>query len=700
MANHERNDERNEQRSFRYGLLDFQVGEEHDRIALDPDEYVKTSAAAHVEEVVFIAKDAYGNAYYDSLLVQRNARIAGDYIQGAIAAGKKYGVGIHAYYNVLLDDKVAAQFPHYRMVNPAGEPIIAFDYYKILCPNSPYFDIVAARLEELVRNYDLKGIFFDITYFVGPTCFCSYCRARFEQEYGYALPVNAARGTRELRDWHAFRRKSRFDLIYALKQKLLALKPDLAVSWNGSGSYHLGEREIDRHAAILTTEFHAPEFLDGIIRTKWMQSAGKPFHLTVPFELGSWGDWTVNPLVTMQAVAATVTANGGGVCINHVPYPSGEFASAANADVVRLIQTCYREMAELEPWLTGATSVPEIAVLFSLETQRLFAWCAAELPSGHYVKSLQGAVKMLLLGNRHFDVVDEQMLRRDIQQYRVLLLPDAACLEEATIPLIREFVRQGGKLVASNFTSLYTSEGKMADNFALADVLGVNYEKVGDYSVDYLYDFDPAIGGGLPDMPLLLKQAGSRALNVSLTGDAVQLASLVEPAFEASLARHVYHQHAHPARRTAFPSIVRHSYGKGESLYFAGRMFVSFMHTHSPWLLKIMMNSLDYLDNDALLKVEAPASVQVYLLKQPGRYILHLVNINDAKLDVSGSFMERMIPVHNVKVRARIPAVQVYTAPDRKVVACADWQEGVEFRIDQVDVRQVVVLEVDERGSV
>ncbi|HPF56774.1 MAG TPA: hypothetical protein PLV03_09555, partial [Clostridiales bacterium] len=118
--------------NLRCGLLDFQVGECHDSIPFDPEEYVKASAEAGIQTLVFIGKDAYGCAFYDSDLVGRNASVKSDYLKQAIQAGKKYGVEIYTYFNVLLDDKLGEQFPQYRMINGSGEPVIAYDYYKIL----------------------------------------------------------------------------------------------------------------------------------------------------------------------------------------------------------------------------------------------------------------------------------------------------------------------------------------------------------------------------------------------------------------------------------------------------------------------------------------------------------------------------------------------------------------------------------------
>ena len=56
-----------------------------------------------------------------------------------------------------------------------------------------------------------------------------------------------------------------------------------------------------------------------------------------------------------------------------------------------------------------------------------------------------------------------------------MVLPNTACLDDAQVAAIERFVRSGGGLVASLDTSLFDEFGDPRPNFALADVLGVDY---------------------------------------------------------------------------------------------------------------------------------------------------------------------------------------------------------------------------------
>ena len=68
----------------------------------------------------------------------------------------------------------------------------------------------------------------------------------------------------------------------------------------------------------------------------------------------------------------------------------------------------------------------------------------------------------------------------DLSRYKVLILPNAACLDARQVEAIDRFVRNGGGLVASLDTSLFDEFGTPRDDFALAGVLGVSYRGIPD----------------------------------------------------------------------------------------------------------------------------------------------------------------------------------------------------------------------------
>jgi hypothetical protein len=71
-----------------------------------------------------------------------------------------------------------------------------------------------------------------------------------------------------------------------------------------------------------------------------------------------------------------------------------------------------------------------------------------------------------------FDIVFDDNLC-DLSKYRVLILADQECLNEEQIARISEFVNQGGGLVATEHTSLYTPWRQRRRDFGLKSLLKV-----------------------------------------------------------------------------------------------------------------------------------------------------------------------------------------------------------------------------------
>ncbi len=72
-----------------------------------------------------------------------------------------------------------------------------------------------------------------------------------------------------------------------------------------------------------------------------------------------------------------------------------------------------------------------------------------------------------------FDIIFDDNLK-DLRKYRVLVLADQERLDDEKLGLIRKFVENGGSLVATEHSTLYTEWRQRRRNFGLADLLKVD----------------------------------------------------------------------------------------------------------------------------------------------------------------------------------------------------------------------------------
>src|SRR5205814_8065300 len=99
-------------------------------------------------------------------------------------------------------------------------------------------------------------------------------------------------------------------------------------------------------------------------------------------------------------------------------HPSGTLGKGA----YKLIRDVYARIEQREPWLDGATSLTQVAVLQ-----------AEERPTGmggriQVSEAEQGAVRMLTQLKHQFDLIDAE---EDFGRYELLVLPDSLSENDA-----------------------------------------------------------------------------------------------------------------------------------------------------------------------------------------------------------------------------------------------------------------------------
>lgn len=107
---------------------------------------------------------------------------------------------------------------------------------------------------------------------------------------------------------------------------------------------------------------------------------------------------------------------------------------------------------------------PDVAILYSYATMAF----NNERPAVSFMLFSQ----VLIQANIPFTVIFDEQLS-DLSKYRVLVLADQECLNEDKLKLIRQFVQNGGGLVATEHTSLYTEWRQRRRDFGLKDLFGV-----------------------------------------------------------------------------------------------------------------------------------------------------------------------------------------------------------------------------------
>jgi len=354
-----------------------------------------------------------------------------------------------------------------------------------------------------------------------------------------------------------FNRQSLIRFMKETKEMIEKTKPGLSVFFNGT--QQVGARDFAPYNDRFEVEslaygwgFLHMEFFLRFLRTLGRPVAGMTgrFHKV-------WGDFGTLPSeIQLKYECATMLANGATCMIGDHLHPDGKLDLAA----YERIGSVYEFVQEREEWSFAAESVPYVAIMAEERNGGL----VFEQPThGSF-----GATKVMLESQFHFDIIDQFA---DLSKYKIIIIPDNEGLLPENVNRLKEFVSSGGTMVTTHPASLRET------NFALADVIGVDYESLSPYDVGYVRITHDGLGQDLPKMDLVVHD---RFALVRRREGTEELAKLIHP---ITYSEHYYKHQAPPSREeSGYSAAVRHSYGRGTSIYFAAPLFRSYLETRNP----------------------------------------------------------------------------------------------------------------------
>ena len=206
-----------------------------------------------------------------------------------------------------------------------------------------------------------------------------------------------------------------------------------------------------------------------------------------------------------------------------------------------------------EKWCVGVKPVPSAAVIHPISNLRLTGMIRGDWQDD-VSDAVCGAHKMLVESHWPVDIVGEETLG-ELGRFELLVVPEISYVSDEVAAKLADYVHNGGTLLATGPSSRMDERGRRREGFALAELLGIHYVTDTEFSARYL-DIAEGFAEGIPSMPILVKAGRqcpgfARFFNIRVEPGTEVLAEFVDPPFEANLRRHVYHQHGHPAAKSA-----------------------------------------------------------------------------------------------------------------------------------------------------
>ncbi|NPV53719.1 MAG: beta-galactosidase [Firmicutes bacterium] len=651
--------------------LDFHTSPEITPIAgdFDPADFVETLRSAHANSITCFARCHHGMCYYPSKVAPVHPGLSRDLLGEMIEACHSAGMRIPVYTTVVWDEYSAANHADWLQVDEEGKLVgrppfgNGYSQWRYLCMNSPYVDYLAAHVEELVRAYDIDGLFFDITFQHTPGCVCNHCMASM-RKLGLDPESEADRRKHTLIvERNLMKRMT--DLVWDIKPGIdiffngrLRLTPQVQNGIRPEAGY-FSHFEIESLPSGQWGYDHFPMY------ARYYKNLGKEILGHTGRFHKSWGDFGgLKNRAALEYECFRMLALGAKCCIGDQLHPGGRLDAAAYERIGQV----YASVEKKEPWCRDSVPLAEVGVLISEST-----------------RSNEGALRVLQECHYQFDFIDEES---DLGKYRVIVAPDRVSFSEGLAGKLRDYLSRGGAMLLSYKSGL--DEERSA--FVLPE-MGVSYLGDAPYSPDFIR-VDKAkapIARGIEDMDHVMYERG---LEVRPGAGTETLARVAHPYFNRTYEHFCSHMYSPVAKLTDIPAATR----SGNVIYIASPIFAAYRKHGNLVYKRIVENCLRLLLPSKMVESNLPSTAEVMLHRQGDRAVLHILNYIPQRRAESIDLLEDVIPLHDVKLEVRLwfEPRRVYTAPaltDLEFEAAGNSGNSISVTVPVVEGHQMVIFE-------
>jgi hypothetical protein len=357
--------------------------------------------------------------------------------------------------------------PDWFYLSPAGERVDYNGQYHTCICGGYYREQGGAILREVLENYPLDSVFFNMFGFQTRDysgnyygiCQCEGCRAQFLAETGLELPKSEDAGTPALAEYYAFR--------------------DRKVAETAQFMHDI-VKEFGEHLAISTWMFHPAVQIIRMESNRSLHTAGREFHhlhgaWAVNRTRTTWDDRTINCCANhFLDIPYRFASEPAGLSAARI---AGNLAQGGNLDFYVLgtldqpdregfapIREVYRHQEHYEDLYAGLQSLARVLLVEDRMHSDALRGFYTALSHEHF------AFDVLAAGE-----LDRWAAEDRLGRYCVLVLPDQPGLPEATARVLDSYVEDGGRLLAAGRTGFEADGAGFAPGDCALQSLGLSH---------------------------------------------------------------------------------------------------------------------------------------------------------------------------------------------------------------------------------
>ncbi len=670
-------------------------------------EDVKATVVHYAAVLPLSGKTFYPSKYRSMEPTANNRDLLGEVVEEC----HKRGIKLVAYFNChWLPEDIFPKNVEWLAITHTGEPYkIHYGSGSSPCINSPEFVKNSINIcSEMTQNYDIDGIFLDGPSVPIDACYCKHCQNKFEERYNAQIPKKELWGEEIWENFISFRNDSISEYLDTIRREVKKIR-DIPIYNNGAPLTTiwfnaLSSEEHAPYSDIVGGE-HFVFYHEPINTPIWGASAAAKYYKGIAREekpaivYGCYAHkiWDFYPLPAddIKQIIAEMIANGA------YPFVAIDDYLTINDPLnLKPIKDMYSFIEENEKYYLDAESDNNVALLWSQHTADYYTRGKIAGAAGthhfevasdkEYIKEFEGFYDILTQSHIPFDIIIERDITKSaLSKYDCLLLPNVACITKGQAETIKEFVKEGGCLIASHETSLYKLKGVPYENFILSELLGVtlgnikNLEELRKKVFDTCIDYQKIMHNHeiTKDMreyiPCSLRNIKTKSL-----GKGKVLAKFMTP---------LKYRYDSFNGESEYPSIILNAYGEGKVLYFAGNVGALYKIYNIRDIRDIFYRSICWMI-DVPIILENKYSLDINLTKTKDESkIIHIINWSSRIRRP----VDEIVPVRDVtfKMKCENNIKSVKSLATKKTLNFKKYNNIIEVCVPEIRNYDAIVLE-------
>ena len=647
--------------------LDFHTSEHLKGIGscFNKSEFQDSLIKANVNSINLFAKCHHSWSYYPTKIGRIHPSLNFDLLGEQIKACKEIGIKTFIYYTMGWSSNDAENHPEWCARNKDGSFIIHGSsdnvnkstykeslphyYWKFLCVNTGYHELMRNQIQELSKQYEVDGFWFDI-YQVHRLCYCENCRSEMSLRN---IDIN---DDSDVESFNALKIKEHCrDLNSLIFENL----PKAKVFYNGttaleSGAnfrHHMYENNSIQDLEDLPTTWGGYDKLP--LQAKYFLNAGYPITAMSGKFHTAWGEFGgFKHPDALKYEASSMIASGANCNFGDQLHPNGKIDTSTYSN----IGFAYDYIQKIEEFGIGGIPISRLGLWRSFDQE-----CD------------EGLSKMLLEQHVDFDIAN---FSENFSEYSVVIFPSKTELSEDQVYKVNKYIENGGAVISLAKSLLNFTKDFKTNNF------GVIYLGDSNFDCDYTL-VSESLEPTFAKSPFLNYYA---AMKVKTFRKVQILGDIYEPYFNRTSEHYCSHQKT-PFQdfKSDHPAIT-----KKNNCIFIAHELDSMYHSYGARVHReVFNNCLKLVYNDPLVSIDLPSTARINLLhqKNENRFVLHLLSSAPVQRGLT-SVIEDFIPLYNVKVYFKLPKKinHVLLMPDDTRLEVNEDQKGSFVNIPKLNM--------------